>query len=53
MDKQLIQEAFKETLSRYPESMRGLIFFKNALRLNAGEITDDVLKWANSVIEKV
>ncbi len=42
--------AYQEALSRYPESISGLIFYRTAIGLNDGEITPEVMEWANQVI---
>lgn len=48
-----IKEAYETALKLYPESVSGLVWFVTAIGLNAGEVTDEDIDWACSVINSV
>lgn len=49
---EIMKEALEEAMKRYPDSIPGLTWFGVASGLFEGEVTQDVLDWAESVIEK-
>ena len=48
-----IKEAYEAAQKMYPEAIPGLLWFVTAIGLNAGEITEENIEWANSIISSV
>ena len=49
--RELLREAFDETMRRYPDARAALAWFGAASGLRAGEVTPDMLAWASDRID--